>query len=542
MNLTPDILYYLLSRTLDIQYIKKPDSKIMVGRPVFFSQRRTCLEKNPISRTSDTIFSRVQNSTFTNALVIVTEKQQKKNSVEHYSQCVFLCLGEPPEFTMCSDCAVFSAEETIPVSVIFNAVQELYNYFDAWEAEMDRITRQDRGFEELLNCCESVLYEPICILDNELKYVSYSHNSYYRGLVTAYVTQNQGVPNEIIDEFIQMSRNTAFNSQVEPFLQKISIDDGDMIIKNLFYQDGFIGRLVLPVTEYDEAQFRYHCDVMTIISGYVEAMYGKFCSFRQQKMVFNYFRSTLSECIRKNSTENVNWNQILQDVGWKLSDTFQLLQFSPKPRYDNSIYSSYIIEEIEEETSGCICFQDSDKLFLLVDHSRLVPFNQNSFYQNLACFLRDHLIVAGVSREFCDLNDLLYAYKQTIIALEIGTDIDPTMWYFKFGCYALNYILLKGTQEFLNKPEMLCSPKLLILLKTDHEKNTQYYKTLYTYFQCKWNASAAANTLFIHRSTFINRMERLQKLAGIAFDSPDELLYLSISFKILENYNLKNGK
>ena len=72
------------------------------------------------------------------------------------------------------------------------------------------------------------------------------------------------------------------------------------------------------------------------------------------------------------------------------------------------------------------------------------------------------------------------------------------------------------------------------LVQYDKEKGTEYYKTLNTYFECKYNAAEAAKRLFINRSTFHYRLERIQELVNIDFDSNDELLYSAISFKILE--------
>lgn len=46
--------------------------------------------------------------------------------------------------------------------------------------------------------------------------------------------------------------------------------------------------------------------------------------------------------------------------------------------------------------------------------------------------------------------------------------------------------------------------------------------------------SQAANQLYIHRSTFINRMERIQELTRLNLDDYDTRLYLELSFRLLQ--------
>ena len=66
------------------------------------------------------------------------------------------------------------------------------------------------------------------------------------------------------------------------------------------------------------------------------------------------------------------------------------------------------------------------------------------------------------------------------------------------------------------------------------KKKTEYYNTLLTYFNCRFNAVAASKQLYIQRSTFLYRMDKIQDLINIDFSDESELLYLSLSFRLLE--------
>jgi DNA-binding PucR family transcriptional regulator len=82
----------------------------------------------------------------------------------------------------------------------------------------------------------------------------------------------------------------------------------------------------------------------------------------------------------------------------------------------------------------------------------------------------------------------------------------------------------------------ICHPAILKLIKHDEQHETSFTRTILAYITCRYNAVAAAKSLYIHRSSFINRMERIKELVFIDWDDTDERLYLFLSFKILEMF------
>ena len=97
---------------------------------------------------------------------------------------------------------------------------------------------------------------------------------------------------------------------------------------------------------------------------------------------------------------------------------------------------------------------------------------------------------------------------------------------------ALDYLLGKCTEVL--EPEVVCSRAVLDLKKYDQEHKTDYYLTLKTYITCQMNAVQAAKKLFIHRSTFFYRMAHIKELVQIDLEDPDQLLYLLMTYRLLE--------
>ena len=81
---------------------------------------------------------------------------------------------------------------------------------------------------------------------------------------------------------------------------------------------------------------------------------------------------------------------------------------------------------------------------------------------------------------------------------------------------------------------MICHEKLLVLKKSDEEQNTEYVKTLSVYLDHHLNAVQSAKTLFIHRSTFLYRLEKIKDVLESDLEDPEELLYLMLSLRLMD--------
>ena len=155
-------------------------------------------------------------------------------------------------------------------------------------------------------------------------------------------------------------------------------------------------------------------------------------------------------------------------------------------------------------------------------------------YRKLLLFLRDSFLKAGISRTFTGFREMMYDYRQARIALETGSRCRPYQWVHSFEDTALFYMLQNASGEF---PVKICSSeKVRLLWEYDKEHQTEFYKTLKVYLENNENAVKSARKLFIHRSTFLYRLERIKEMTGLDLNDPDMHLYCLLSYRILELY------
>ena len=147
-------------------------------------------------------------------------------------------------------------------------------------------------------------------------------------------------------------------------------------------------------------------------------------------------------------------------------------------------------------------------------------------------FLRDSFLKAGFSNEFTGFSHIRDYYRQAAVALDVGSRREPYKWIHRFEEVALDYMLEQGRGEFPG--ELVCSRRILELRDFDALHHTDYYHTLKCYVQNQLNAVQTAKQLFIHRSTFLYRMEKIGEIVDLDLNDYDTLLYVMMTFRILE--------
>ena len=80
---------------------------------------------------------------------------------------------------------------------------------------------------------------------------------------------------------------------------------------------------------------------------------------------------------------------------------------------------------------------------------------------------------------------------------------------------------------------MLCHEGVLKLKALDEQNGSDYIKTLKTFLDNHQNVVHTANTLYIHRSTLLYRLEKIKEAIGSELSDPEELLYIGISMRLL---------
>lgn len=222
----------------------------------------------------------------------------------------------------------------------------------------------------------------------------------------------------------------------------------------------------------------------------------------------------------------------------------ELTQFGWLPEHRYCVLVSHVTRsDAETHAATLLCQQFERKLphssaqflsgqIVVVLNLSLNEKSLDQLLHEAVFFLRDNFLKLGISNAAVGLSEIRSRYSQARIALDHIQQGGSYSWRMHFRDMTLSYILSNCTGEL--SPRAVCSEKLLQLQKYDAEHHTDLCNTLRCYIECRFNALETTRRLFIHRSTFLYRLERIRELFGIDLEDPDELLHIMISFRLLE--------
>ncbi|MBC3887367.1 hypothetical protein GH810_03470 [Acetobacterium paludosum] len=514
MRLSQDMIYYWLAKILPVRYEKKSETEIGFKRPLFYE---TGLDLSA-------------------AVVIIDGDGLKAliDSRNHGADSLFLCTEKPNRSLKMIEGTVLVMEAELSKAALFNYLQDVYNRFDQWDERLSQIYYENGSFQDLIDSCVPILAEQILLIDKKFHYTAYS-KSIEANSDELYMDENNNALPEVVNDFIS-DADFELLYEVPEIFDYVAVSatgTDEMICKNVFDKNKYVGRFVILLVS-GSAEFVkiYVRSILAHLFITADKLYQKYQSFDLKEVALNSLREPLGQLLRNDQNAIEQWQKAALENGWKNTDHLQLIQFRSNTRYSKNVYTDYLSTEIENQWQGCVCLNFQERLLMLINLDQFKSADDKDFYRQLPYFLRESLLVAGLSRVFSDMTDLRAAYQQTEIALDFGTRNQPMFWIYKFDDYAFSYLLKSSPGSF--ERHQICSEKLLALSQYDADKHTEYYQTLLVYFDCRLNAAAAAKKLFIHRSSFLNRLERMQELFKIDFDSNDELLYLGMSLLILE--------
>lgn len=351
-----------------------------------------------------------------------------------------------------------------------------------------------------------------------------------------------------IPEEFNIFRNPARRMEyLNAFLQDESCHTSPEETDPVLFPEYISGHRSLNINLFLENQAKYHLSIIecesllsesdwyliTILAHHAEYIVRRMHSESSSRSTTlqSIFQSVLSD----RTADYMNISHLLEHVGWLPEHTYlcSVILTSGLGRYslNNNTICQYISSDFPASCS--IVFKEHVVSFY---NLTLLAMEPEDVFQSLVYFIRDSMLKAGYSRSMTGHMNLRRQYLQALTALTMGCEIQPQLWIHHFSQIAMPYILKQATKVFPGY--MICYEKLLDLQKSDSTQNTEYMKTLRVYLDRNLNTVQSAKALFIHRSTFLYRLERIKAILETDLEDPEELFYLNLSFRLLDMDNL----
>ena len=239
----------------------------------------------------------------------------------------------------------------------------------------------------------------------------------------------------------------------------------------------------------------------------------------------------LSDILLNPEQDRAVTEQWFSEFGWLPEHRYFCINLKVAALDLENLTVRFICSHIENMLGHSCAFQYENNITIFVNLTRFGGGIEDAM-DKIVYFLRDSFLKAGISNAFTGFAGIHCYYRQAAVALEVGNRRAPFRWIHRFDEIALDYLLEQSRGELPG--ELVCSRKILELLHFDKIHHTDYYHTLKLYVRNHLNAVQTAKQLYIHRSTFLYRMEKIKELIDLNLDDYDTLLYVMITFRMME--------
>lgn len=264
---------------------------------------------------------------------------------------------------------------------------------------------------------------------------------------------------------------------------------------------------------------------------------------RLQKTPINlseYYRDFFRILLSGDKKKKTAVNQICEYYGYPHCKAQLCILFSLRPKEDSCQLQAPIVflkeilhnRSVKPSSYFLAPYQRQICLFLLSDGEdcyqtafQCVDDFQKKYYSSF---------VAGISQVIQGDREIIKTYEQAAFLLTLA-DIFPSRSSFFFKDYVLFWHVKELSAE--NKYKIY-QDTVKPLVDYDAENNSCLVDTLVQYFDARFNASLAAKQLYVHRNTFLKRMQKIGELVSFDQDNINSLLslYYGICIYLTERY------
>ena len=410
------------------------------------------------------------------------------------------------------------------IAEFMNDMQEIFDTADGWERKIHDLMLEHAGMERLLQVTSEFLQNPLTVIGLDFTFVAEAGSKYLPPRARLYT--DEGLNVEYVNALLQNETYREMADTHETVMFPAYISGCRSMNRNLFVDEKATHRLILTECRVEITQ-GVIC-VLDILSEKLEFLLA------HEEEETDPDRDIEQIFVRVLSDRTADYMQIsreLGELGWGGNHEYMCLILQITYLNQQNLSTKAICRYIKKKLGDSVSFLYQDEIVVFFDLTRL-GMNQEEVAGKLVYFIRDTYLKAGYSRVMTGHMNLRRQYVQAKTALDVGSRKKPYLWIHYFSQVAMTYILEQATKRLPGT--MICHEGLLELKKHDEENQTQYRETLRVYLEQHLSATQAARELFIHRSTFLYRLDRIREILQSDLDDPEEIFYLELSFRLLE--------
>lgn len=499
MKLNADIIYSEISRRYSAEYYKNGSDSLTLQLPEFYMD---------------------DDAEFLEDHVYLATVEHLPSRPRIQQNVVLICIGDSRNLSYYRDrLSLILIKSRADFFRVFRYLQEIFAKYEKWERSLYRGLINDSDISSMISGSEKIFGMPVYVIDNAFRFVAVgSADSNQSWMKEGSDTLNP----ESFSTFLSMEN--MMTEKRNAFI--VDLNDKPVMCVNLFTRsDEYAGCLCLDMNGKEPAPGTEK--LAEHLAGIIEMALDR-NPYRQNDMQASVkgLMQTLIEELPLSRAQRV----LLRTIND--TQTYVCIYFRSIDR-NQKMPLSYICSVLEETFKESYAFIYDDGIVCLININEADKYNNAlQLTSDLRRFCSQMKLSAGISGEFSNLFDIRVHFQQAHSALEDGRLIAPEDTVFYFSSYALTEMIINSLGGL---PVEAYFPKgLKAILEHDRKAQVSYMDTLRALLDENLSYTAAAQRLFIHRSTLIDRIERIERETGIDLKNNDQRLLLEILLKAMD--------
>lgn len=451
--------------------------------------------------------------------VVVVEKWSEELPERLKQKEVFLIFaGIRPETELRHP---FICVEEQDAGKIFNDLTRIYDECDAWSEQLRTLLMNNESIGKILRMSAAFIGNPLTVMGQDYTFIADADTEELPEHQQIFIDERVNV--HYMNEMIEYK--AAMHESEWPILYPAFITGCRTMSADLCTSGKKTHRLVVTEAFHTIGE----CD---------------FCLLRELSVYLEYVLSHMPSVLEKNGLEDIlltalsdssaDYLQVsrkMNQLGWSSKHEYFCLVLQILYEEESSMTIHGIRRYMKREFPDSCSFEFEGYIVTFFNLTKL-DMEEEEVGRKLTYFIRDSYLKAGYSRKVRGHMALRRQFLQGRISLEVGTRLKPYVWIYRFNQIVMPYIMEQSTKTLPGR--MLCHEGVLELMRIDEESHSQYIQTLRAYLDNQLNATKTANDLFIHRSTFLYRLDKIKEVLQSNLDDPEEIFYLNYSLRVLE--------
>ncbi len=441
-------------------------------------------------------------------------------------KCLMIVLGrldtslleETQHETIC-------VNENFGLGRLYENLQQIIEYYNVWEEKLSAALLSNTTLDEICSLSVDYFGNPLTVQTGNFEIVGVGETEQIKYPYSF----REGDSDYLADEWIKSAlEHTDYVFKTRGPFQFNYIDSHPSLLYNIFSGKRYVAQICVDAN----SRPLVRCDFVriAIFAEYVEKYVLK--KFNSMSIApLNRFREQLASAVTGNEKLENNKPLSVSMIknNWKSDENYICAVVRVASEDTATALLDYFVRKWEPEIGNCISFNVKSSIFVLVNtyDAEGLSENQYTVFNNLA---EEHSCYIGISNSFSDFYKCKSFFSQACAAVKAGSIKTKECRVFDFDTYKLWYVINFGAASL---PKDILLPKnLKALLDYDNESNSDFYNTLKVYFKNDRNISDTVKELFVHRTTFNYRLQKIKEIMNTDFTDCDERLYMAIMFKL----------